>query len=215
MRDKRNQAGNVLIAVGVLLLVASALLWGYNLWENHRAGETAAAVLSQLPASQETEAGDAATLSATPADTVPAAEDLPLYVTHPDMEMPTVEIDGNSYIGRLDIPALELSLPVMSEWSYPNLKLAPCRYEGSAYQNDLIIAAHNFKRHFGTLRNLSYGDSVTFTDAEGNVFHYEVAEIEQLEPTAIEEMKDGGWALTLFTCTVGGSYRVTIRCVAV
>ena len=47
---------------------------------------------------------------------------------------------------------------------------------------------------------------------DGNVFNYEVVAKETLMPTAIEEMASGDWALTLFTCTVGGSYRVTIRC---
>ena len=41
------------------------------------------------------------------------------YLLNPNMEMPEVEIDGNDYIGTLSIPALELSLPVMSQWSYP------------------------------------------------------------------------------------------------
>ena len=37
-------------------------------------------------------------------------------------------------------------------------------------------------------------------------------EIETLKPRAIEEMDSGEWDLTLFTCTIGGSYRVTVRC---
>ena len=41
---------------------------------------------------------------------------------------------------------------------------------------------------------------------------YEVSLVEQLERTAIEEMESGDWDLTLFTCTVGGAARVTVRC---
>jgi sortase A len=100
----------------------------------------------------------------------------------------------------------------MSEWSYPNLRISPCRYTGSAYKNNLIIAAHNYESHFGNLKYLNAGDEITFTDVDGNVFNYVVAEIEQLNPTAIEQMESGDWALTLFTCTIGGSYRVTVRC---
>lgn len=29
---------------------------------------------------------------------------------------------------------------------------------------------------------------------------------------AVEEMESGDWDLSLFTCTLGGSYRVTVRC---
>ena len=32
-------------------------------------------------------------------------------------------------------------------------------------------------------------------------------------PTSVQEMTDGDWDLTLFTCTVGGKSRVTVRCV--
>ena len=56
------------------------------------------------------------------------------------------------------------------------------------------------------------GDRVTFTDVDGNVFLYSVAEIQILQPGDVEEMLSGGWALTLFTCTLGGRTRVTVRC---
>lgn len=137
---------------------------------------------------------------------------LPDFILNPEMDMPILETEDHAYLGMLELPSLGLSLPVISEWSYPNLKDAPCRYVGSAYLNDLVIAAHNYQSHFGRLKELNYGDGLTFTDAVGNVFSYEVIEVETLEPTAIEEMETGDWDLTLFTCTVGGQARVTVRC---
>ena len=56
------------------------------------------------------------------------------------------------------------------------------------------------------------GSEVIFTDMDGNRFIYAVSETEQLPGTAIEEMKSGDWDLTLFTCTIGGAARVTVRC---
>ena len=53
---------------------------------------------------------------------------------------------------------------------------------------------------------------------DGNRFAYQVVVRETLEPTAIDEMQseeDGAWDLTLFTCTIGGQSRVTVRCVQV
>ena len=46
---------------------------------------------------------------------------------------------------------------------------------------------------------------------DGNVFTYEMVELEILQPTDIEGMESGEWDLTLFTCTIGGSSRVTAR----
>ena len=48
-----------------------------------------------------------------------------------------VEIDGNEYVGEISIPAIGIDLPVMSEWSYPRLKIAPCRQFGSSRTDDL------------------------------------------------------------------------------
>ena len=137
---------------------------------------------------------------------------VPEYVLHPDMEMPTVEIDGVEYIGTLTIPTLGLELPIVSAWSDALLDLAPCRYTGSAYLDDLIIAGHNYRGHFGSLYRLAPGDEVQFTDAAGNVFSYAVSEIQELPGTALEEMEAGDWDLTLFTCTLSRTSRVTIRC---
>ena len=55
---------------------------------------------------------------------------------------------------------------------------------------------------------------MTFTDVDGSLFSYRVAEVQVLEPTAIEEMVMEGWDLTLFTCTIGGQARLTVRCEA-
>lgn len=203
-----NRKGRGLVAAGTLLLAAALCLTVYNLWDDARAARAAAGSREQLEALIPT--GDAVWQGSDDTGEVR----YPDYVLDPDMEMPTREIDGHDYIGTLDIPALALSLPVLSQWSYPNLKLAPCRYTGSAYRGDLIVAAHNYTRHFGNLKQLRVGDEVRFTDVDGNVFSYTVSELEQLAPTAVEEMQAGDWALTLFTCTLGGQYRVAVRCVS-
>ena len=125
--------------------------------------------------------------------------------------MPTVIVDGSAYIGTLQIPALGLRLPVLRDWSYPNLRIAPCRYEGTP-QGSLVLAAHNYESHFGSLDKLKPGDIVQFTDAAGSLYAYTVAQVEILQPAAIEEMIDPAWDLTLFTCTLGGQTRLTVRC---
>lgn len=197
----RNKKGRTLIAAGLLLLVAAVGLSGYNLWQERRADDAAQAAMEALAAQ------------------IPAPGTLALpegmrpdYEVAPDMEMPTVTVASYDYIGYLSIPALSLELPVLSEWSYPNLKVSPCRYTGSAYENGFVICAHNFKRHFGGLKDLSIGDAVQFVDSDGNAFDYVVAEVGQLNPGDTREMISKDWALSLFTCTLGGQFRVTVRC---
>lgn len=208
---------DILLLGGLLLLAAALCLAAYNVWESQRAAEAAeeaAQRLKALPSAAEEAAPaekEALSEEALPAEEAPETG-VPAYILDPQMEMPTVEVDGNSYIGTLDIPALSLSLPVISRWSYPALRLAPCRYRGSAYLDNLIIAAHNYPKHFGGLSGLQTGDAVLFTDTEGNTFSYAVTELETLDRTAITEMETGDWDLTLFTCTLGGKSRVTVRC---
>ena len=128
------------------------------------------------------------------------------------VEMTEKEIDGHSYIGVLTIPILELELPVMADWSYPKLKIAPCRYTGTVRGEDLVLMAHNYKRHFGRLSDLTVGDLLIFTDMDGVGTEYRVVGKDILPPTAVEEMTSGDYDLTLFTCTYGGQSRVTVYC---
>lgn len=191
---------------GLLLIAAALCLVGYNLCDEQRAAESVAELAQEIEMKtgvMDTEQND---------EDVSEQPETPAYLLDSTMDMPTAELDGNDYIGTLAIPSLGLSLPVMGDWSYPKLKLAPCRYTGSVYQDDLIIAGHNYCQHFGRLKELTVGDVVLFTDMAGNLFSYTVSQMEQLPATAVEEMVAGDWDLTLFTCTMSGKARVTVRC---
>ena len=210
----RKQRGLLSITVGLLLIAAALFLASYNLYDELRAEQSARQAVTQLDAYLPAEAALEAP-SDSAGDQEPLVSDertvIPDYVLSPNMEMPVETINGIDFIGVLRIPALELELPIISEWNYPNLKSAPCRYSGSAYLNNLILCGHNYASHFGSLKTLSEGDIATFTDIDGNVFIYKMVERETLNPTDIEGMESGNWDLTLFTCTVGGQSRVTIR----
>lgn len=185
--------GAVWINAGLLLIAAALFLSAYNEWESHEARDSARQVIAQLCDELPTEAGEPTTL--------------------PDVrrEMPVKTIDGRDYIGVLSIPSLELELPVISQWDYPALKVAPCRYSGSLYQDNLIICAHNYASHFGKLKELQPGDIVLFTDMDEHVVTFQMVERETLNPMDAEGMEAGDWDLTLFTCTIDGQTRVTIR----
>ena len=140
---------------------------------------------------------------------------IPGTVLEPDHgDMPVVDVDGKSFIGTVGIPSLNLLLPIQNEWSNENAKYAVCRYLGSVYENNLIIAGHNYVEHFGNLKNLSTGDDVVVTDMNGKSFYFKVSNIETLGAYDVDEMEAGEWDLTLFTCTIGGQNRVTVRCEA-
>ena len=190
-------------------MTAAVLLLVYNLWDGHRARESEEAILAEYL--QENKKA-----SESPDDSDKEDEqNIPDYLLNPDMDMPeyTLKSLGDvACIGILEIPALDLELPVISSWSYSSLRLAPCRYSGSAYKGDLVIAAHNYQSDFWGLRTLPEGSEVFFTDAVGNRFSYYVAVTEALTPWSVDDMTSGEWPLTLFTCTLDSQNRVTVRC---
>ena len=201
-------AGRKLMATGGVLLIAAALcMTGYNFVEAERAAESAQKALQEIKSIEEIKKD-----SEPKEDQDEKTPEIPDYILNPEKDMPTVEADGIEYVGILEIPALGLTLPVISEWSYDKLEIAPCRYTGTAYKDDLIIAAHNYEGHFGELDGLEVGDEILFTDMDENVFSYNVSGMEELPGTALEEMEAGEWDLTLFTCTASGKNRVTVRC---
>ena len=192
--------------IGTALLLAALFLVLHNLHEDRQSGEQAENVLSQLVEEIPEE---------TQEPTVLVSESYDLYAEYEQPTEPVMEtavVDGMSYIGYLSIPDLNIELPVMADWSYPNLKTAPCRYTGNLYTDDLIIAAHNYASHFGKIGTLPIGAELIFTDVKGQKHEYAVCEIVQLPGTAVEDMQFGDdWDLTLFTCTLNGQSRVTVR----
>ena len=129
-----------------------------------------------------------------------------------DMEMPAKRVEGRRYIGILEIGALRLKLPVLDTFSYRNIKVAPARFFGSVYDDNLILLAHNYQSHFGKLHLLQTGDEVSFTDMDGNRFRYTVTGVEVIGGMERDKLAEGDFDLCLFTCTLGGKNRVIVRC---
>lgn len=78
--------------------------------------------------------------------------------------------------------------------------------------NNMVIAAHDSWFHFGRIHTLKSGDSVKFTDASGNQFDYCVDAVDVVSPNSVDDVTNGKWPLTLFTCTLDAQNRVVVRC---
>lgn len=194
-----NKKGSRWILLGMAMIIASILWASYNIYMTDHAGKAAEAAAKQLEETIPT------------ASTDETGEESPDYVLNPNMDMPVKKLNGTIYIGLLEIPDLGLKLPVQKEWSYSNMKISPCRYEGSIYTNDMVICGHNYTRHFRPLFRIQTSTDVYFTDMDGNRFAYQVMEREILNGNDVEDMISGDWDLTLFTCNSSGTSRVTVR----
>ena len=197
----------VILTAGLLLIAAALFLTGYSLWEARQAEkESRRALESILQASTPI----AEALPAVP-EAASSAPPQPDALPPADQELSSKEIDGVSYIGLFSIPAQKLQLPVQADWNYQKLQVSPCQYSGTPYARNFILCAHNYIAHFGGLKDLIPGDTVLFTDMDGGIFTYQVAEVSTLQPTDLEMLMEP-WDLSLFTCTRGGSARLVVRC---
>ena len=203
--NTKQKIGRACMIVGILLILGALALLGYNQWDANRADKASQDALGKLEE----------TLTETIEDNT---EEEIQPELDPEREMVTTEIDGWDYIGYLSIHSIGLDLPVMSEWSYAGLKIAPGRYSGSTYADNMVVCAHNYAKHFSPIKWLAEGAQVYFTDMDGMRWSYEVSYVENLQPTQIEKMTEktedaDNWDLTLFTCTTGGRARCAVRCV--
>lgn len=195
---KNRKIGTAVILLGFILIAAAGVVTIHNINIDVKAGEKAESILDGLTVREQSSATD--------------DEDLLEYFQNSDNEMVSVKLDGEEYIGILSIPKYGLELPVMEDWSYAGMQISPCRYSGSVYKQNLVIAAHNYYSHFGSIGGLTQGDEIYFKGMDGRTYQYAVAENEVLSPDEVDKMCNSEWELTLFTCTLGGRNRITVRC---
>lgn len=208
----RRKAGNFCIILGTALLLGALSLFLYNRQEAESARKASGEHLAQL-VRVLSEASSGMTGEEAETDwlqqQVLRPEDL---LTEEDLKMTETVIDGYAYIGYLSMPTVGLELPILSDWDYTRLNIAPCRYYGTLKGNDLVLMAHNYAFHFGPISRLQEGDEVVFVDMDGIVTRYTVAASDVLPPFSHSEITAGKYDLTLFTCTYGGQSRVTVYC---
>lgn len=197
MFKKEDKTGIVLVAAGLVLILLALTLFLYNFKQDTQAGRQAQTLLTKVQSAIQEKKTQFP-------NRMPAASLA--------SEMPATEINGYAYVGYLSIPTLELELPVMAEWDYERLKIAPCRQFGSARTNDLVIAAHNYKNHFGRLWQLEEGDALVFTDMDGVENSYQVALTQTLASNEVDAVQNSGYDLVLYTCTFSGKTRCTVFC---
>lgn len=193
----RYKIGKCCMILGTVFIGLALALFVYNLWDANRAEQEADKILQKIE------------------NELKESQDELVWLDY-DREMTEVTLDGYEYIGYLSIPSIGLKNPIMSQWSYTGLKLAPGRFWGSTFSDDLVLAGHNYKSHFGPIKWLEIETEVFFVDMDYRVWKYTVVDIETFDPVQVEEMitktEVSEWDLTLFTCNTDGQTRCAVRC---
>lgn len=127
-----------------------------------------------------------------------------------DNTMSTLSIDGTDFVGILEMPRYESALAVCADWG--NLSKHPCHFSGSVYDRTMQIGATSQKGQYDFYRDISVGDSVFFTDMEGNRYSYTITDIHYSKTADKDALQQKDAALTLFVKNVYAIEYIIICC---
>jgi sortase A len=185
------KTGIACMIAGVLLLASAVLLLFYNRQVAAQAGEAAQTALTEIRREiGARRTAQQAELAAQSGASSAAASSAGTAQSEQRTGMTVAKIGGYDYVGYLAIPALGLQLPVMADCDLTRMGIAPCRQFGSTWTDDLVIAGHNYRQHFGEIQTLGAGDAVQFTDMDGNEISYLVREIRLVKPGDVDKAKN-------------------------
>ena len=191
MSRKNDDIRKILIVFGVCLLAAAIILlfaWQWNIHTSEQKAKEYVNVIRELIPE--------------PQGAVPEERR--------DNTMSTLSIDEIDFVGILELPRFESVLPVCAEWGNPSK--CPCRFSGSVYDQTMQIGGTSQKGQYDFYRDISAGDSVFFTDMEGNRFSYTVTDIRYEKNADQSTLQRKDASLTLFVKNVYAFEYIIVSC---
>ena len=124
--------------------------------------------------------------------------------------MPAISIEGTDFLGVLEMPKFDSALPICADWE--KTSKYPCRFSGSVYDQTIKIGATSQKGQYDFYPEISVGDSVLFTDAEGNRYSYTVTNLQYENHADKTALNRNDSSLTLFIKNVYDFEYLIVSC---
>lgn len=131
---------------------------------------------------------------------------------YPNANMPVLEIDGVDYAAMLEIPSLNVTLPVADKWNSDKLLKSPARFYGSAYGHSLVIGGADTAQQFSFCDKIQNGTLVTVTDMTGAQFSYTVVGVDRSASAESQWLIRQEYDLTLFCRDTYATEYIAVRC---
>lgn len=158
MKNTRRRLGMLLMCLGILLVSAALFITVFKAVSDKINASAAEQILTEM------------------AEVMPEQKGGTLD-DRENVTMPMIELDGESFIGIIELPQYSIRLPIDAAWDSGKLTKYPCRYSGSLYDGTLIIGGSGSASQLGTLKNMTPTDKVYVTDVMGSRFVYTVEDV--------------------------------------
>ena len=191
MKNAKISISKLCIFIGIGLFVIGAVVLGCWQWGIHAARKNVESYVQTIQS------------------LIPEPQDA-LLEERRDNAMSVLSVEGTNFVGLLEMPKWGSVLPVGNDWG--KVSKYPSRFTGSVYDSTLQIGATTQKGQYDFYREISVGDTVTFTDMEGNRFSYRVADICYAKHANQETLQKQAAALTLFIKNVYSFEYILIFC---
>ena len=133
----------------------------------------------------------------------------------------STQLESNSIIGIIEIPALNISYPIFNELTDELLKTSPCRFFGdfpyiNSNNSNLCIAGHNYDndKFFSKIKELNIDDKIYVYDTYDNQYTYSVIKNYEVKSDDLSPVYDtitNSFELTLVTCNNFNGNRIIIK----
>ena len=187
--------GNLFFLAGCLLILGSFALFAASQLQANRAAAAAAELAVQL---------ESLLPPRTPGITG----------SYANPEMPALELSGQDFIGVVQIPTFQRSLPIGKDWNARKTDEFPRRFWGSVYDGSLILGGSSQKGQFDFISQIQTGDRIFVTDMTGTQFSYVVENIRRSKSAQADTLLDETADLTLFARESNSLDYIIVRCVA-
>ncbi|MBR5774277.1 MAG: hypothetical protein IKY44_05415 [Clostridia bacterium] len=176
---KKSKFRIILTCVGIALIVCAVGLFAYSQIRTRIAKSRAKEIVAQL-------------YSLMPEVTSGAPDD------RSDPTMPMLQIDGQDFVGIVEIPTYSKALPIYGKWDASRVSKYPCRYLGSVYSDTLIIGGSDNDGQLDFVKEISNGDNIHITDTTGIRYKYVVFDINRTKDVSTQYLTKTDARLVLF-----------------